>query len=176
MGFGTLKRSSICEEGWCQLMFDTPWCKREQVWSAIFILSKMHCVHRGQSHRKINDLHHFGQEKWTYQCKSGSNSVKAYTALQSQHNRKQRGIICSAAWQCLILNCVLWVWVLLDKQSSTSKELFFFHEVTELIHACCQNRNSTNECHSTHDVANITLSNLWMLKHGCKRSLFATTL
>jgi len=52
MGFGTLERSSICEEVWCQLMFDTPWCERVQVWSAIFILPKMYCVHEGQSNRK----------------------------------------------------------------------------------------------------------------------------
>lgn len=34
---------------------------------------------------------------------------KAYTALQSQHNRKQWGIMCSAAWQWLIRNCLVWV-------------------------------------------------------------------
>lgn len=52
MGFGALKRSSVCEEGWCQLVFDTLWCERQQVWSAIFILSKMHCVHGGQGNSK----------------------------------------------------------------------------------------------------------------------------
>ncbi len=34
---------------------------------------------------------------------------KAYTALQSQHNKKQWGIIGSAAWQWLIRNCLVWV-------------------------------------------------------------------
>lgn len=46
---------------------------------------------------------------WTRKMYTTVQRAKAYTALQSQHNRKQWGIICSAAWQWLIWNCLVWV-------------------------------------------------------------------
>lgn len=64
---------------------------------------------------------------WTRKMYTTVQSAKAYTALQSQHNRKQWGIICSAAWQWLIRNCLFWVSVAGQTEEglcSTSKECF----------------------------------------------------
>lgn len=128
VGFGTLKRSSICEEGLCQLMFDTLWCEREQVWSAIFILSKLHCVHGGQSNRKSMTCivldkknEHISAKVVVAQCKSLYCS--AVTAQQeTEGNHMQGSLTMVDSELCAFIMSVAGQTVRL---CSTSKELFF---------------------------------------------------
>lgn len=97
-------------------------------------------------------LHHFRQEKWAFQCKVVVAECKSRycPAVTAQQETVRNHMQCNLT---MVDSELCGLTVLLDKQSKAvlTKEFFF---LPWLICACCQNRNSTNECRSTHDIAN----------------------